>query len=159
MRPSPQPDPAPAADRDTWTLVLPGVVLPGPNKLMRMTSWEYRRFRNDLYVRARAGLDRDLPPAPLARCRVRVEMTRPRRTFLDVDGKYGAVKPLLDVLQPDRPYSRPMGKLRVKDVSPGLGLIAGDTDGEDGADGCICLLRVVQRAGEAELRVVVELEP
>lgn len=161
MRPTPQSDSEPELEPgDTvWTVVLPGVVLPGPNKIMRMTSWEYRRFRNDLYVRARAGLDRPLPPEPLPRCRVYVVMTRPRRTFLDVDGKYGAVKPLLDVLQPDRTYSRAVGKLRVQDASPGLGLIAGDTDGEDEAGGCVCELRVMQRVGEAELRVVVELEP
>ena len=151
--PGPEPDDASAGDGGVWTVDIPGLLLPGVNAILRMNSFEYRRYRNDLYVHVRAGLDRDLPPEPLARCAVRIELTRPKRNRLDVDGKYGAIKPLLDVLQPDRTYSRRIGQLRVQDVTPGLGLILADTDGEGGAEGCVSDLRVVQIVGEAHVRV------
>ena len=147
----------PSSATATWNADVPGLVLPGANELMRMKSWEYKRFRDELYLQLRSALSAPPPPEPLARCAVRIEMTRPRRRLLDVDGKYGAVKPLLDVLQPPRTYSRRVGRMRVRDQTSGLGLIAADTDGEgDLEDGCVVELRVVQRVGEAGVRLRIE---
>ncbi len=146
------------ADRPgaVWRAEVPDLVLPGSNEIMRMKSWEYKRFRDDLYLQVRAALAPAPPAEPLARCAIRIEMLRPRRRLLDVDGKYGSVKPLLDVLQPPRTYSRPVGRLRVKDQTMGLGLIAADTDAEGGLDrGCVAELRVLQRVGDAGLRLEV----
>lgn len=145
---------------ERWSAEIPHLVLPGANEIMRMKSWSYKRFRDDLYLQVRAALSAPPPAEPLARCALRIEMTRPRRRLLDVDGKYGAVKPLLDVLQPPRTFSRRVGKLRVQDATAGLGLIASDTDGEgDLEGGCVSDLRVIQRVGDAGVRLWVEARP
>lgn len=151
---------SPSDDPDAprlWTAEIPALVLPGANEIIRMKSWDYKRFRDDLYLQVRAALSAPPPDPPLPRCAVRIEMTRPKRRLLDVDGKYGAVKPLLDVLQPPRTFSRKVGRLRVQDETSGLGLIAADTDGEgERDDGCVAELRVLQRVGDAGVALRVE---
>lgn len=142
-----------------WTVVIDGLLLPGANRLIRMHAHDYRRFRDDLLLLARAGLSPAVPASPLARCRLDIDLWRPKRSLLDADAKYGAIKPLLDVLQPDRPYARTLGRRRITDVSPGLGLIADDRDGEGDMAGCIAALRVRQHVGDARIRVQVSRLP
>ncbi len=131
------------------------VLLPGANALLRMHAQDYRRLRDSLLMLARSGLRPAAPAAPLDRCDVAIVLRRPKRSLLDADGKYGAVKPLLDVLQPDRSYGRSIGRHRVRDVAPGLGLIRDDSDGDGDLDGCIRDLRVLQRVGDARIEVTV----
>lgn len=140
------------ASADPWTLDLPELLLPGPNRLMRMNRHEYRRYRDELLLRARAALSAPPPARPLEACAVTLELVRPRRSLLDADAKYGAVKPLLDVLQPDRAYARTIGGYRVRDAVHGIGLIRDDGDGEGDLDGCVRRLRVLQRCGPAHVR-------
>lgn len=140
-------------DAPGWTIRIEGLLLPGPNRLIRMNAHDYRRLRNDLLLRARAGLEPAAPEAPLPRCGIEIELWRPARNLLDADAKYGAIKPLLDVLQPDRAFARTLGRRRITDVTPGLGLIADDRDGEAGLGGCIARLHVRQRVGEARVHV------
>ena len=131
------------------------VLLPGANALLRMHAQDYRRLRDSLLMLARSGLRPAAPAAPLARCDVTIVLHRPKRNLLDADGKYGAVKPLLDVLQPDRTYARSIGRHKVRDVAPGLGLIRDDSDGDGDLEGCIRDLRVLQRIGEPRIEVAV----
>ena len=138
-----------------WTIDIDGVLLPGANRLIRMHAHDYRRLRDDLLLLARSAVTPRLPAAPLADCRLEVDLWRPARSLLDADAKYGAVKPLLDVLHPDRAYARTLGGRRITDVAPGLGLIADDRDGEGDLNGCIRLLRVRQHVGDARIRVTV----
>lgn len=140
-------------DAPGWTIEIDGLLLPGANRLIRMNAHDYRRLRDDLLLLARAGVAPAPPSAPLARCRLEIDLWRPPRSLLDADAKYGAIKPLLDVLQPDRAYGRTLGRHRVTDVAPGLGLIADDRDGEGGLGGCIEALRVRQHVGDARIRV------
>ncbi len=144
-----------------WSLSLDGILLPGPNRLIRMHAQDYRRLRDELLLRARASLTPALPPTPLDACRVTVTLHRPKRSLLDADAKYGAVKPLLDVLQPSRTYARSLAGRSVHDVAGGLALLRDDRDGEGGLDGCIRELRVVQVIGDARVEMLVEqlLEP
>lgn len=144
-----------AASPDSWTLDLPDLLLPGPNRLMRMNRHEYRRFRDELLLRARGALSAPAPREPLPACALSLELARPRRSLLDVDAKYGAVKPLLDVLQPDRAYARTLGGHALQDVVHGLGLIRDDRDGEGDLGGCVRRLHVLQRAGTAHVRLFV----
>lgn len=146
-------------DEARWTLDLPGLLLPGPNRLLRMNRHDYRRFRDELLLRARGGLTVPAPDPPLRRCAVSVHLVRPGRSLLDADAKYGAVKPLLDVLQPHRNYGRTLGGRRILDAARGLGLIADDRDGEGELDGCIRCLRVTQSVGAAHVRVEVRPAP
>lgn len=141
-----------------WTIEIEGLLLPGANRLIRMNAHDYRRLRDDLLLLARAGLAPAAPPAPLPRCRVGIDLWRPSRSLLDADAKYGAVKPLLDVLQPDRRYARTLGRHRITDVAAGLGLIADDRDGEGDLAGCIVGLRVRQHVGDARIRVRVSAD-
>jgi hypothetical protein len=138
-----------------WTLRIDGVMLPGANRLIRMHAQDYRKLRDELLLLARGSLTPAVPPRPLERCDVTVELWRPRRSLLDADAKYGAVKPLLDVLQPDRGYARSLGSQRIRDVAPGLGLIRDDRDGEGDLDGCIRDLRVRQHVGDPRIEVTV----
>ncbi|MEX2501357.1 MAG: hypothetical protein WD336_03185 [Trueperaceae bacterium] len=138
-----------------WTLTIDDVLLPGANRLIRMHAQDYRRLRDTLLMLARSGLRPSLPDAPLERCDVTIVLHRPKRSLLDADGKYGAIKPLLDVLQPDRAYARTLGRHRIRDVAPGLGLIRDDSDGDGELDGCIRDLRVLQRVGEP--RIVIDV--
>lgn len=140
----------------TWTLRLDDVLLPGPNELMRMHAQDYRRLRDELLLLARASLDPALPAAPLDACTVHVTLWRPARRLLDADAKYGAVKPLLDVLQPGRGYARKVGGRQVLDTTNGLALLRDDRDGEAGLKGCIRDLRVVQRLGDPAVEVRVD---
>jgi hypothetical protein len=142
-------------DGGRWTLEIDGVLLPGANRLIRMHAQDYRKLRDELLLLARSSLTPAAPARPLDRCRVDVELWRPRRSLLDADAKYGAVKPLLDVLQPDRGYARSIGRQRVRDVAPGLGLIRDDRDGEGDLDGCILDLRVRQHVGDPRVEVTV----
>lgn len=142
-------------DEAHWTVRIEGVLLPGPNALMRMHAQDYRRLRDELLLLARASLDPDLPREPIERCRLAFELWRPRHRLLDADAKYGAIKPLLDVLQPDRAYARTIGGHKVRDVAAGLGLIRDDRDGEGALEGCVRDLRVRQRVGEARIDVTV----
>lgn len=142
-------------DAPCWTVAIEGMLLPGANRLLRMHAHDYRRLRDDLLLLARAGLTPGAPSSPLVRCRLEIELWRPKRSLLDADAKYGAVKPLLDVLQPDRSYARKLGRRRITDVAPGLGLIADDRDGEGDLSGCIASLRVRQYVGDARIRVQV----
>ncbi len=139
-----------------WTLRIDGVLLPGANRLIRMHAQDYRRLRDELLLLARGSLAPAMPQEPIERCRIVVDLWRPRRSLLDADAKYGAVKPLLDVLQPDRGYARNVGRQRIRDVAPGLGLILDDRDGEGGLEGCIHDLRVRQHVGEARIELTVE---
>lgn len=136
-----------------WTIRIDGVVLPGPNALMRMHAQPYRRLRDELLLLARSTLDPALPSEPLTRCSVDVTMVRPKRNLLDVDAKFGAIKPLLDVLQPGRRYARTIAGRQVLDVTPGLGLIADDSDGQGELPGCVVSLGVVQTIGAARIDV------
>lgn len=145
-------------DDPCWTLELPGLLLPGPNRLLRMNRHDYRRFRDELLMRARGGLSAPAPKAPLRHCVVAVHLTRPGRSLLDADAKYGAVKPLLDVLQPHRNYGRTLGARRILDAASGLGLIADDRDGEGELAGCIRRLMVTQSVGDAHVRVEVRAQ-
>jgi len=131
------------------------MLLPGPNALMRMHAQAYRTMRDELLFVARSRLQPALPNEPIARCAVHVVMTRPSRNLLDVDAKFGAIKPLLDVLQPGRRYARTIGGRKVLDVASGLGLIANDSDGEGDLAGCIAQLSVVQVVGPARVDVTV----
>ena len=140
----------------TWTLRLDDVLLPGPNELLRMHAHDYRRLRDELVLLARASLDPALPDAPLAACTVHVTLWRPARRLLDADAKYGAVKPLLDVLQPGRRYARKVGGQRILDTANGLPLLRDDRDGEAGLQGCIRDLRVVQRVGDPAVEVRID---
>lgn len=146
-------------DGARWTVRIDGVLLPGANALIRMHAQDYRKLRDELLLLARASLTPERPAAPIDRCRVTVDLWRPRRSLLDADAKYGAVKPLLDVLQPDRAYSRRIGGHTVRDVAPGLGLIRDDRDGEGDLDGCIRDLRVRQHVGDPRIDVTVEATP
>lgn len=140
-----------------WTVELPGVKLESPNRIIRMKSWEYSTYRNELYllIRSRISPGPDsFPDEPLGRCAISVQMRRSR--LLDVDAKYGAAKPLLDILQPPRPYSRSTHGHRHPDVSPGLALIASDTDGEGRERGCVTAFRVTQELGQATVILRVE---
>ncbi len=139
-----------------WTLRIDGVLLPGANRLIRMHAQDYRRLRDELLLLARGSLDPATPAEPIEHCRIVIDLWRPKRSLLDADAKYGAVKPLLDVLQPDRGYARSVGRQRIRDVAPGLGLIRDDGDGEGGLDGCIRDLRVRQHVGEARIELAVE---
>lgn len=143
-------------DGARWTLRIDGVLLPGANRLIRMHAQDYRRLRDELLLLARGSLAPAVPAAPLERCRITVDLWRPKRSLLDADAKYGAVKPLLDVLQPDRAYSRTLGRHRIQDVAPGLGLIRDDRDGEGDLDGCVRDLRVRQHVGEARIEATVD---
>ena len=138
-----------------WTLRIEGVLLPGANALIRMHAQDYRRLRDQLLLLARASLTPAVPAEPLERCTVTIELWRPRRSLLDADAKYGAVKPLLDVLQPDRSYARKLGARQLRDVAPGLGLIRDDRDGEGALNGCIRDLRVRQHVGEPRIDVAI----
>lgn len=138
-----------------WTLRIDGVLLPGANRLIRMHAQDYRRLRDELLLLSRGSLAPGLPDAPLARCAVIVDLWRPKRSLLDADAKYGAVKPLLDVLQPDRAYGRKLGERRIRDISRGLGLIRDDSDGEGDLAGCIRDLRVRQHVGDPSIAVTV----
>ena len=140
-------------DAARWTVRIEGLLLPGANRLIRMHAHDYRKLRDDLLLLARAGLDPAPPASPLTRCRLEIELWRPKRSLLDADAKYGAIKPLLDVLQPDRTYARRLGRHRISDVASGLGLIADDRDGEGDLPGCIASLRVRQHVGDASIRV------
>jgi len=139
-----------------WTLRIDGVLLPGANRLIRMHAQDYRRLRDELLLLARGSLAPATPAEPIEHCRIVIDLWRPKRSLLDADAKYGAVKPLLDVLQPDRGYARSVGRQRIRDVAPGLGLIRDDGDGEGGLDGCIRDLRVRQHVGEARIELAVE---
>jgi hypothetical protein len=133
-----------------WTAQLEGVKLESPNKIIRMKSWEYSTYRNELHLLTRASIEpgpNDFPHVPLKRCEIRVHMRRPR--LLDVDAKYGAVKPLLDILQPPRVFSRLAGSTRHRDEAPGLALIESDTDGEGRESGCVTSFQVTQELGPA----------
>lgn len=132
------------------------MLLPGANRLIRMHAQDYRRLRDELLLLARSSLAPATPDDPIERCRIVVDLWRPKRSLLDADAKYGAVKPLLDVLQPDRGYARTVGRQRIRDVAPGLGLIRDDRDGEGGLEGCIHDLRVRQHVGEARIELTVE---
>lgn len=140
-------------DAPCWTVAIEGLLLPGANRLIRMHAHDYRKLRDELLLLARAGVSPAVPAAPLPRCRLEIDLWRPKRSLLDADAKYGAVKPLLDVLQPDRSYARTLGRNRIMDVAPGLGLIADDRDGEGDLPGCIAALRVRQHVGDARIRV------
>jgi len=139
-----------------WTLHLDDVLLPGPNRLIRMNAHDYRKLRDEILLLARATLTPAPPPAPLEACHVTVTLHRPARSLLDADAKYGAVKPLLDVLQPPRAYSRRVGARTVQDATAGLGLLRDDRDGEGALQGCIHTLRVVQVIGAPHVEVVVD---
>lgn len=141
-------------DAPCWTIDIDGVLLPGANRLIRMHAHDYRRLRDDLLLLARAGVTPAVPATPFAACRLRIDLWRPARSLLDADAKYGAIKPLLDVLQPDRTYARSLGGRRISDVSHGLGLIADDRDGEGDLKGCIRALHVRQHVGEPHIRVL-----
>ena len=143
-------------DGARWTLRIDGVLLPGANRLIRMHAQDYRRLRDELLLLARGSLAPAVPAAPIERCRITVDLWRPKRSLLDADAKYGAVKPLLDVLQPDRGYARSLGARRIRDVAPGLGLIRDDRDGEGDLDGCVRDLRVRQHVGEARIEVAID---
>lgn len=145
--------------KGTWTLRFEDVLLPGPNQLMRMHAQRYRQLRDELRMIGRASLTPKAPSAPLERCRIEVEMWRPTRSLLDVDAKFGAIKPLLDVLQPDRAYARKVGTRSLQDVTPGLALIRDDRDGEGDLAGCIKSLSVQQHVGDAHVEVVVTALP
>lgn len=140
-----------------WYVSLPGVILPTLNEQIRMNrrGGEYAKFRNHLYTLAKRNLQPSLPPEPLRHCKITVEMTRTTVRLLDVDSKYGAVKPLLDILQPNRPFKRKIGKLLVDDDTLGLGLIKNDSDGESTNKGCIRQLRVIQKVGEPRIDIAV----
>lgn len=142
-----------------WTIRIDGLLLPGANRLIRMHAHDYRRLRDEVLLLARAGLTPAAPHEPLPHCHIRIELWRPPRSLLDADGKYGAVKPLLDVLQPDRTFGRTLGRRRISDVASGLGLIRDDRDGEGGLDGCIRDLRVTQHVGAAAVAATVEADP
>lgn len=139
-----------------WTVRIDGVLLPGANALIRMHAQDYRKLRDELLLLARSSLAPARPATPIERCRVTIELWRPRRSLLDADAKYGAVKPLLDVLQPDRAYTRRIGGHAVRDVAAGLGLIRDDRDGEGDLDGCIHDLRVRQHVGDPRIVVTVD---
>ncbi len=138
-----------------WTLQFDDMLLPGPNQLMRMHAQRYRMLRDELRMIGLAKLTPKAPPEPIERCRIEVDMWRPKRNLLDADAKFGAVKPLLDVLQPDRTYTRKMGTRSLPDVTPGLGLIRDDRDGEGDLTGCITTLTVRQHLGAARVDVTV----
>lgn len=144
-------------DSPCWTVAIEGLLLPGANRLIRMHAHDYRKLRDDLLLLARAGVTPALPSSPLERCHLEIDLWRPKRSLLDADAKYGAIKPLLDVLQPDRHYARTLGRRRITDVAPGLGLIADDRDGEGELPGCIARLRVRQHVGDARIRVQVSV--
>jgi len=139
-----------------WTLQLDGVLLPGPNRLIRMHAQEYRKLRDELLLLARASLTPAAPATPLAACHLRITLQRPARSLLDVDAKYGAIKPLLDVLQAGRSYTRKIGGHSLQDTTVGLSLIHDDRDGEGELTGCIRSLQVVQVVGEPRVEVVIE---
>jgi hypothetical protein len=80
-------------------------------------------------------------------------MRRPR--LLDVDAKYGAAKPLLDILQPPHAFRRSVIGGHHKDSAPGLGLIDNDTDGEGREAGCVTSFRVTQDVGPAAVWLTV----
>lgn len=143
-------------DGARWTLRIDGVLLPGANRLIRMHAQDYRRLRDELLLLARGSLAPAVPAAPIERCRITVDLWRPKRSLLDADAKYGAVKPLLDVLQPDRGYARTLGSHRIRDMAPGLGLIRDDRDGEGNLDGCVRDLRVRQHVGDARIEITVD---
>lgn len=142
-----------------WTIHIDGLLLPGANRLIRMNAHDYRRLRDEVLLLARAGLEPAAPREPLPHCRVWIELWRPTRSLLDADGKYGAVKPLLDVLQPDRTYGRTLGRRRISDVAAGLGLIRDDRDGEGDLNGCVRDLRVRQHVGPPRVTATVEAVP
>lgn len=146
-------------DEARWTVHIDGVLLPGANALIRMHAHDYRRLRDELLLLARASLEPEVPHTPIDRCRVTIDLWRPRRSLLDADAKYGAVKPLLDVLQPDRAYTRSLGGRTIRDVAGGLGLIQDDRDGEGDLDGCIRDLRVRQHVGDPRIVVAIDVEP
>ena len=146
-------------DEPRWTVRIDGVLLPGPNALMRMHAQDYRRLRDELLLLARASLAPAKPREPIERCRLTFDLWRPGHRLLDADAKYGAIKPLLDVLQPDRAYARSIGGHKVRDVAAGLGLIRDDRDGEGALDGCVRDLRVRQHVGDARVDVTIVAEP
>lgn len=139
-----------------WTLRLDDLLLPGPNRLMRMHAQDYRKLRDTILLLARSTLEPNPPAAPLDACRIVVTLHRPARSLLDADAKYGAVKPLLDVLQPPRAYSRRLGGRTIRDVTSGLGLLRDDGDGEGMLTGCVRDLRVVQVIGPPRVEVEIE---
>ena len=143
-------------DAGRWTVRIDGVLLPGANALIRMHAQDYRRLRDELLLLARSSLDPALPADPLERCHVTIDLWRPRHRLLDADAKYGAIKPLLDVLQPDRAYARTLGGRKIRDVAAGLGLIRDDRDGEGDLEGCIRDLRVRQHVGEPRIEVRID---
>ena len=121
---------------------LPGLLLCGTNELIRMHPKRYASYREELCHLIARTLPRDRRPhKPLRAYRLRVYMRRP--TALDTDNKYGAIKPVLDVLQRMHPRNNPHG----------LDVLYDDTDGEFGLGGACRELRVVQTLGQPRLTI------
>lgn len=112
------------------------LILPSYNVVLRWHHSQYTKFRNNLYaiVKSKIGIF----DKPFEYAEIEVTLGMPAKNFLDVDNKYSAPKPLIDVLLPIRKHSKGGERL-------GINLIREDTDGEWGNRGRIKSYRVIQK--------------
>lgn len=134
-----------------WEFRVDGLELIDANKLKRQHPHVHREYRNRLYRLLRSASSSPPPELPLKRVRIYVEMGR--RRLLDIDNKFTACKPLVDVLKTPHRYSR--GGAMHETLA--LGLFDGDTDGQHGNKGTIVAYEIRQvRTARPYLYVRVE---
>jgi hypothetical protein len=143
-------DPVPEPARRQLYLSVKGVKLPPTNELIRMHWTAYSKVVRALAVE----IDLELKQqgirtgtagwAPFSAVRIDVILQHPGH--YDVDGKYGCVKPILDVLKQMHDKNNPFG----------LGVLRDDTDGEHGAGGLIESLVVRQIKGSHRFGITLE---
>ena len=126
------------------------------------TEMRYTQYRDTLYEHFAPTVSSP-PSTPFTKCNISVEIQRTTASYFDVEAKYACIKPILDILQPDRPWTRKKKDKKNKQsyvekgVSKGLGIISDDTDGEGELQGVVQSLNVSQIKGK-EYMVTVKIE-